>query len=549
MTETVKPLLDSNIFLYAANRDSLFHKEAMGVIETYIRSGFYLTDLNLIEFYQVVTDGRKTKNPFEPAVALDYILKLIQVSNIQVIQASSFGNIICDSRSVKDISRYAVKRYQIYDYLIAECMRNHHITTIITANDRDFRKFDFLEVINPFKTKHASISGNQYTTIPYGRQSINEMDVAAVCNVLRSGYITQGPTIPAFEAAVANYCGAQYAVAVSSGTAALHLACLALDVGPGDVVWTSPITFVASANCARYCGADVDFVDIDPHTWNLSPERLEKKLIGAKAAGRLPKVVIPVHFAGQSCDMIAIQALSKEYGFRIIEDACHALGGQYKGEPIGNCRYSDIAVFSFHPVKSITTAEGGMAVTNDRFLADRMARLRTHGITRQPDEMNKTPDGPWYYQQIELGFNYRMTDVQAALGTSQMKRLDEFIANRRGISDRYDRMLADLPVNTPRRHPDTKSSYHLYVIRLKLDQIQKTHKEVFDALRASDIGVNLHYIPVYLQPDFEKLGFEPGYCTEAEQYYDEAISLPIFPDLTEAQQDRVITMFARVLLS
>lgn len=385
--------------------------------------------------------------------------------------------------------------------------------------------------------------------IPYSKQTIDERDIVSIVKTLRSDFLTQGPTVPAFEAAVAGYCEVQHAVAVSSGTAALHIACLALGVGQGDLVWTSPITFVASANCARYCGADVDFVDIDPRTWNMSPERLEKKLIAAKAAGRMPKVVIPVHFAGQSCDMTAIHALSKQYGFRIIEDACHALGGGYKEEPVGNCRYSDITVFSFHPVKSITTAEGGMAVTNDRFLANCMARLRTHGITRQPDEMTRTPDGPWYYQQIELGFNYRMSDVHAVLGVSQMKRLDEFIARRRDISARYDRTLADLPVSIPWRHPDTISGCHLYVIRLKLHRIQKTHKEIFNALRASGVGVNLHYIPVYRQPDFEKLGFEPGYCTEAERYYDEAISLPVFPDLTEEQQFLVVNSLKKALLS
>jgi UDP-4-amino-4,6-dideoxy-N-acetyl-beta-L-altrosamine transaminase len=315
---------------------------------------------------------------------------------------------------------------------------------------------------------------------------------------------------------------------------------MALEVGPGDLVWTSPITFVASANCALYCGADVDFVDSDPHTYNLSPDRLKEKLKTAKAAGRLPKVVIPVHLAGQPCDMAAIYDLSQEYGFRIIEDACHAIGGRYKHEPIGNCRYSDITVFSFHPVKTITTAEGGIALTNEPKLANRMALQRTHGITRDPSEMTNAPDGLWYYQQTELGFNYRMTDIQAALGLSQLRRLDEFVAKRHAIAQRYDRLLADLHITTPWQHPDAYSGLHLYVIRLKFNEIRKTHREVFDALRAAGIGVNLHYIPVYSQPYYKALGFKPGYCPEAEHYYAEAISLPMFPGLTEVQQNQVV---------
>ena len=376
--------------------------------------------------------------------------------------------------------------------------------------------------------------------IPYGRQDISETDIQAVVDVLRSDFLTQGPAVPAFEKAVADYCGAGHAVTVNSATSALHIACLALGVGKGDVVWTSPITFVASANCALYCGADVDFVDIDPRTYNLSTERLAEKLAQAEKSGRLPKVVIPVHLCGQPCDMAGIHALSQRYGFKIIEDASHAIGGKYKGEPIGNCRYSDITVFSFHPVKIITTGEGGMALTNDAQLAKRMQLLRSHGITREVSEMTHAPDGPWYYQQIELGFNYRMTDIQAALGLSQMRRLDEFVAKRHAIAKRYEELLADLPVTTPWQHADSYSGLHLYVIRLKLAEIGKTHREVFEALRAAGIGVNLHYIPVHRQPYYEGLGFKAGYCPEAEQYYAEAISLPMYPNLTEAQQDKVI---------
>jgi len=376
--------------------------------------------------------------------------------------------------------------------------------------------------------------------IPYGRQDISEEDIQAVVEVLRSDYLTQGPAVPAFEKATADYSNAEFAVAVNSATSALHIACLALGVGPGDEVWTSPVTFVASANCALYCGAQVDFVDIDPCTYNLSLECLTQKLAQAEKTGRLPKVVIPVHLCGQPCDMEGIHALSQRYGFKIIEDASHAIGGKYRGESIGNCRYSDITVFSFHPVKIITTGEGGMALTNDAQLAKRMQLLRSHGITRNAGEMTHAPDGPWYYQQIDLGFNYRMTDIQAALGVSQMQRLDLLVAQRHAIAKRYDQLLAGLPVVLPWQHPDGYSGLHLYVIRLKLGEMKKTHCVVFEALRAAGVGVNLHYIPVYRQPYYEQMGFHAGYCPEAEQYYSEAISLPMYPGLTEEQQRQVV---------
>ena len=383
--------------------------------------------------------------------------------------------------------------------------------------------------------------------IPYGRQEISEADIQAVVNVLRSDFLTQGPAIPAFENAVASYCGAEHAVAVNSATSALHIACLALGVGRGDIVWTSPITFVASANCALYCGAQIDFVDIDPRTYNMSVRCLTEKLAQAEQSGKLPKAVIPVHLCGQPCDMAGIHALSQQYGFKIVEDASHAIGGKYRDEPIGNCRYSNITVFSFHPVKIITTGEGGMAITNDALLAKRMQLLRSHGITRDANEMTHAPDGPWYYQQIDLGYNYRMTDIQAALGLSQMQWLDEFVTKRHDIAKRYDQLLADLPVITPQQHADSFSGLHLYVIRLKLAEISKTHRQVFEALRAADIGVNLHYIPVHRQPYYEGLGFKAGCCPEAEQYYAEAISLPMFPGLSEAQQNQVIETLHRVI--
>jgi UDP-4-amino-4,6-dideoxy-N-acetyl-beta-L-altrosamine transaminase len=386
--------------------------------------------------------------------------------------------------------------------------------------------------------------------IPYGCQNINQADIDAVVAVLRSDFLTQGPAVPAFEEAVAKHCGAQHAVAVNSATSALHIACLALGVGKGDIVWTTPTTFVASANCALYCGATVDFVDIDPRTYNLSVDRLAEKLAEAEKISKLPKVVIPVHLCGQPCDMSGINKLSQQYGFKILEDASHAIGGKYQDKPIGNCCYSDITVFSFHPVKIITTGEGGMAVTNDPALVKRLRLLRSHGISSAAADMQVRPSQEiWNYQQIDLGFNYRMTDIQAALGLSQMVRLDEFVTKRHAIAQRYDELLSELPVLTPYQHTDGYSGYHLYVIRLKLAEINKTQRQVYDALHAADILVNLHYIPVYRQPYYEKMGFTPGYCPQAEQYYAEAISIPLYPGLTEAQQDQVVAVLREAIIA
>ena len=393
----------------------------------------------------------------------------------------------------------------------------------------------------PGSTKIAEKSArSDRSPIPYGRQEITSADIEAVVAVLGSDFLTQGPLVPRFEEAIAQRVGARYAVASNSATSSLHLACLALGVGPGDRVWTSPVTFVASANCARYCGADVDFVDIDARSYNMSVPALAEKLAIAEREGKLPKVVIPVHLAGQPADMEAIHALGRQYGFSIIEDASHAIGGRYRGEPIGNCRYSDITVFSFHPVKIITTGEGGMALTNDPALARRMARLNSHGITRDPSEMTAPSEGPWYYQQLELGFNYRLTELQAALGLSQLDRLDDYVARRHAIAERYDELLRDLPVVTPWRDARDYSGFHLYIIRLKLDQISSSHREVFERLRQDGILVNLHYIPVYRQPDFAKYGFDWSSYPEAERYYAEAISLPLFPTLKQADQDFVV---------
>lgn len=380
--------------------------------------------------------------------------------------------------------------------------------------------------------------------IPYGRQDISAADVEAVIEVLRSDFLTQGPAVPTFERTVATYSGSDYAVAANSATSALHIACLALGVGPGARVWTSPITFVASANCALYCGADVDFVDIDSRTFNMDVEALAEKLETAARDNRLPNVVIPVHFAGQSCDMEGIDALRKQYGFRVIEDASHAIGGRLGGEPVGSCRWSDVTIFSFHPVKIVTSAEGGMAVTNDRALARRMQLFRSHGITRDPEQMTREADGPWYYQQVALGFNYRITDLQAALGTSQMRRIDDFVARRHALVRRYDEALSGLPLITPWQHPKTYSAFHLYVIRMRE---ASERNRVFRELRDAGVGVNVHYIPVYLQPYYEQLGFSSGYCPEAERCYSEAITLPLFATLTAAQQQHVIESLAAAL--
>lgn len=372
--------------------------------------------------------------------------------------------------------------------------------------------------------------------IPYGRQNISQQDIDAVVAVLTSDCLTQGPAIAQFEQAVADYCGVAYAVAVSSATTALHIACLAAGLGEGDALWTSPNTFVASANCGLYCGAGVDFVDIDPATYNLDVVALEAKLA---ASDRPPQVVVPVHFAGQSCEMVAIAPLAQRYGFTVIEDASHAIGGQYRGSPIGCCEFSDMAVFSFHPVKIITTGEGGMVLTNRPDLYEKLIRLRSHGITRDPEHMQGESHGPWYYQQLELGFNYRITDIQAALGLSQMQRLPAFIERRRMMADRYAQLLADLPVSLPAQHPDTASSWHLYVIRLKTNQIGLSHRQIFETLREKGIGVNLHYIPVHTQPYYQALGFSWGDFPESEQYYREAISLPLHYGLKLDEQDYI----------
>lgn len=385
--------------------------------------------------------------------------------------------------------------------------------------------------------------------IPYGRQDIQDSDIAAVLEVLQSDFLTQGPAVPQFEQVVAQHCGVGHSIAVNSATSALHIALMSLEVGAGDSVWTSPNTFVASSNAALYCGAKVGFVDTDADTYNMSVVELRKKLKQAEQSGEVPKVVIPVHLTGQPCDMQAIHELAERYGFKVVEDASHAIGGCYRDGPIGNCTYSDITVFSFHPVKIVTTAEGGMALTNDPDLARKMDLFRSHGITRDPSLMTHVPDGPWYYQQIALGYNYRMTDLQAALGISQMHRLREFIERRHAIADRYTRELSDLPLILPKQEKFAYSAYHLYVIRLDLVKIAPlSHAEVFQALRDCGILVNVHYIPVHTQPYYQNMGFAWGDFPSAEAYYKSAISIPIFPTLTDEAQSRVISALHEILL-
>ena len=379
----------------------------------------------------------------------------------------------------------------------------------------------------------------------YGKQSIDENDIDAVVEVLKSDFLTQGPAIEKFEKCVAEYCGAKYAVVVTSATAALHISCLSAGLGKDDILWTSPITFTASANCGRYCGADVDFVDIDPSTYNMSIAELEKKL---QAAEIKPRVVVPVHLAGQSCEMDKIYKLSQKYGFKVIEDASHAIGADYKETKVGCCKYSDMTVFSFHPVKIVTTGEGGMVLTNDKDLYEKLVLYRSHGITRDPKLMTGTADGPWYYQQIDLGFNYRMTDMQAALGYSQMQKVNEFVSKRRYLAKRYNELLKNINgIQLPDQNEDTKSSWHLYVVRVDFSKISKTKNQIFAEMKEKGICLNLHYIPVHTQPYYENLGFKGGDFPNSEKYYEEAFTLPLYYSLTDEQQDHIVKSLVEVL--
>jgi UDP-4-amino-4,6-dideoxy-N-acetyl-beta-L-altrosamine transaminase len=383
--------------------------------------------------------------------------------------------------------------------------------------------------------------------IPYSRQEITEEDILEVEKILRSDFLTQGPAVPKFEQAIASYCGAKYAVAVNSATSALHIACLALNLGPGDLLWTSPNTFVASANCGRYCGADIDFVDIDPKTYNMSVDVLSEKLLKAEKLGKLPKIVVPVHFAGQPCDMIEISKLAKKYNFKIIEDASHAIGASYNKIKVGSCVHSDITVLSFHPVKIITTAEGGMALSNNKDIVDKMSRLRAHGITNDKTKFKeRAKDEIWNYQQIELGFNYRMNDIQAALGLNQMKRLDEYIERRHNIAEYYDKEIKKLPLITPWQAPGVYSSYHLYPILVNNISKIKTQKQIYDELRKNNIAVNLHYVPVHRHPYYEDIGFKKNDFPIIERLHKEIITIPLYPTLKKEQQEYVVAALKKV---
>jgi UDP-4-amino-4,6-dideoxy-N-acetyl-beta-L-altrosamine transaminase len=383
--------------------------------------------------------------------------------------------------------------------------------------------------------------------IPYGRQVISEADIESIVQVLRSDLLTQGPQVPTFEASVAHVVGVPHAIAVNSATSALHLGCLALDLGPGDWLWTSPNSFVASANCGIFCGARVDFVDVDSKTYNLSAQALADKLAHAKLEGRLPKVVIPVHFAGQSCDMDTIGALAREYGFKVIEDASHAIGSLWKGNHVGGCKHSDITIFSFHAVKIITTAEGGLLTTRDAGIAQRLVDLRSHGITREAGRLKRADQGSWYYEQQSLGYNYRMTELQAALGVSQMNELDRFIARRQELVARYENGFKGMPIVRPWQHPDSNSAFHLYVIQVA-EGARMDRRQLFDALRRSGIFANVHYIPIHLQPFYQRMGFRPGDFPETEAYYAHAISLPLYAGLTDSDQDYVIEKVKEFML-
>ena len=379
--------------------------------------------------------------------------------------------------------------------------------------------------------------------IPYGHQQISDSDIEAVVKVLRSDWLTQGPQVPTFEKILAKKVGANHAVAVNSATSALHLACLALGLSSGDCLWTVPNTFVASANCGRYCGAEVDFVDINPKTWNINVDHLQEKLEIASKKGLLPKIVVPVHFSGQPTEQERIWSLGQKYGFKVVEDASHSIGAKRNGEPVGSCRWSDITVFSFHPVKIITTGEGGMALTNDQKLNNRMKRLREHGINRDPKLMKNPPDGPWYYEQLDLGYNYRMSDIQAALGLSQLNHLEDFVSIRNKLAQLYDKQFLKLPLQLQIIPKNNYSSRHLYVIRIE----SRNHLRVFKELKKKGIGVNLHYRPVHLQPYYLQLGFEIGNFPEAEAYGREAISLPLFPSMSQEQQFRVISSIKELI--
>jgi len=532
-----KPLLNSDIFIYAANKNSLFYKESLKIIEENLYTGFFVTDLNLIEIFQVITDGKKTSNPYSTQEALIYIHKLIKIPEVQILKTTPFYEVISNPDKQKELTSLNISKFGIYDYLIADRMRVNQVKKIITFNDKAFLKFNWLEVYRPTKKTISKVK--KCKIIPYGHQSIDEKDVAAVCTALRSDWLTTGPKVTEFEKEFANYTGTKYAVAVSSGTAALHAAMFAIDIKPGDEVIIPAVTFASTANCVVFQGGTPVFADVDPDTLLIDPVQVEAKITPRT------KAIIAVDYAGQPCDYDVLRDIVNKHNLTLIADACHALGGSYKGRPIGSL--ADLNVFSFHPVKPITTGEGGMITTNNPELSERMRIFRNHGITT--DYHQREEQGSWFYEMADLGYNYRITDIQCALGLSQLRKLTAWVKRRQEIAQRYNIAFAELPTVQPLRvRADVSHAYHLYVIRLDLAQLRATRVEIFAALRAEGIGVNVHYIPVHLHPFYRKrFGTGPGMCPVAEKAYEEIITLPLYPSMSDSDVDDVITAVRKVV--
>jgi len=542
-----KPLLDSNIFIYAANEDSGFFTEAVKVIEENAFTGFFITDLNLIEFFQVITDGRKTISPYSTEDALAYIRKLVRIPGVQVLKTRPLSEIVANTDRYEELTKLKIHRFDIYDYLIADCMRANKIKTIYTANIKDFKKLGFIQSINPFEPVAPYSAPSAKRFIPYGRQSIDEQDVAAVCSVLRSDWFTTGPKIEEFEKAVADYVGAKYAVAVSSGTAALHAAMYSLSIKPGDEVIVPPMTFAATANCIVFQGGTPVFADVTSDTLLIDPAQVEAKITPRT------KAIIAVDYAGQPCDYDSLRNIADQNNLILVADACHALGAEYKGQKAGSL--ADLSVFSFHPVKHITTGEGGMITTDDEELATRMRLFRNHGITRDPKRFSSptsdlrppSSDFSWFYEMVDLGYNYRITDFQCALGISQLRKLPVWVARRNQIALRYNEAISDLQTFAPLRvRDDVFHAYHLYIIRVDNKDPDNDRSAVFRRLRYAGIGVNVHYVPVHLHPFYrEHFYTRLGDCPIAEKAYECIISLPISPSMSGDDVDAVISSISR----
>lgn len=535
-----KPFFDSNIFVYAADKKSLFHNESVEIIKDCVEKGFFTADICFLEFYQVITDGRKTPRPLSPEETLLYIQKLWNTPEIHVLETDIFD--LFEGKSHQDnLVKHNVTRFDIYDYLIAACLKKNHIKEIVTFNSKDFEKYPWITVIDPreyYGSRSSAPSAKRF--IPYARQSIDEKDVAAVCSVLRSDWLTTGPKVAEFEKSLAEYVGTKYAVAVSSGTAALHAAMYAIVIGPGDEVIVPPMTFAATANCVVFQGGTPVFTDVDPDTLLLDPSKAEEKITEKTRA------IIGVDYAGQPCDWDMLREIADKYGLRLVADGCHALGAEYKGCKVGSL--ADMTVFSFHPVKHITTGEGGMITTDDPELAGRMRLFRNHGITT--DHRQREEQGSWFYEMADLGYNYRITDFQCALGISQLRKLPKFPERRRKIAARYDEAFADLPgINPLVVCPDVLHAYHLYVVRVDPDALGIDRDSFFANLREKGIGVNVHYIPVHLHPFYRKKFLTgPGLCHVAEAAYEQIISLPMFPGMTDADVKKVINVMQEVIL-